>query len=144
VSFKLAPITVLLPPVEVIGERAVAAPSMVGATLLTRTQLPKNGSIIEALQGAVPGLQTHGRGEYARQSIRGSRSDVLYVINGAVITPPLTFYIDAADVDCVEVRRGYRAANEIRPSFVGETYSGVILIWTRGSLTPRPEGCPPS
>jgi hypothetical protein len=66
---------------------------------------------------------------------------VLYVVNGSVITPPLQFYIDAADVDCVEVRRGYRAAQEFRRDILGPIYSGVVLIWTRGSTEPKPAQC---
>ena len=58
-----------------------------------------------------------------------------------VVRPPLVFYIDVAEVECVEVRKGFMAAQEFNPSLATQTYSGVILIWTRGSLGNKPQGC---
>lgn len=140
VHFRLAPLSVALEPVEVTAERP-ETPHYLGATVVTRDQLPAQGDVLQALQGAVPGLRLTGRQDQTRTRIRHAMSDVLYVVNGTVITPPLTFYIDVSEVECVEVRRGFQAANEFRPSIVGEIYAGVILIWTRGALGARPAAC---
>jgi hypothetical protein len=140
VHFRLAPLSVALEPVEVTAER-LETPHHLGSTVITRDQLPARGDVLQALQGAVPGVRLTGRQDQTRTRIRHSMSDALYVINGTVVTPPLTFYIDVGDVECVEIRRGFQAASEFRPSINGETYSGVILIWTRGALGARPAAC---
>ena len=108
---------------------------------MTKEQLPANGNILYALQGTVAGIRTSGDHESIRVSIRGSRWDAIYVIDGVVVTPPITFHIDASEVECVEVRAGSHAALEFNPSIIGERYSGVILIWTRGSAARKPRGC---
>lgn len=141
VDFRLAPISVALDPVEVTGQRGQRSEVGIGAQVLTPEQLPKRGNILDALTGVVPGLSTTGRRDDTAVRARGSMRQVLYVVNGVVITPPLTFYIDASEVECVEVRRGYHAAAEFRHSLSGETYSGVILIWTTGSNAPKPGSC---
>ncbi len=140
VHFEMTPQPVGLESVEVRGE-APEPRAAIGARILRRADLPGRGNVVDALQGVVAGVQTYGRREDTRVSIRGSHADVLYVIDGTVVTPPLTFYIDAQDVECVEVRRGYRSAQEFRPSISGQLYSGVILIWTRGSLAQQPKEC---
>lgn len=140
VHFEMTPQPVNLEGVEVRGE-APEPRAAIGARILQRADLPGRGNVLDALQGVVPGVQAYGRRDDTRVSIRGSHADVLYVIDGTVVTPPLTFYIDTQDVQCVEVRRGYRSAQEFRPSISGQLYSGVILIWTRGSLAPRPKEC---
>ncbi len=140
VNFKLAPLTVQLDPVEVIGERPEEEFKF-GATVITSDRLPARGNVLTSLKGTVAGVDVTGRNEGTRVTIRGSHASALFVVDGVVITPPLTFYIDTRDVECVEVRRGYRAAQEFKPSIHGETYSGVILIWTKGSLGRKPPGC---
>jgi hypothetical protein len=139
VDFKLAPLAVDLEPVAVEAEpsRRRAA---IGSQVLRGEDLPR-GDILTALQGTVPSLRTSGRRDDTRVRIRQSSSEVLYVIDGTVITPPLMFSIDTREVECVEVRRGYRAAQEFRPSINSEAYSGVVLIWTRGSREPKPREC---
>jgi hypothetical protein len=141
VDFKLAPITVQLDPVEVTARRSPESESNLTTTLITRDQLPASGDILGALQGTVAGLRVSGEKEGRRTSIRMSHTDALYVINGTVVRPPLVFYIDVAEVECVEVRKGFMAAQEFNPSLATPTYSGVILIWTRGSLGNKPRGC---
>jgi hypothetical protein len=140
VHFEMTPHPVTLEGVEVRGE-APEPRAAIGAKVLRQADLPGRGSVLDALQGVVAGVQTSGRREDTRVTIRGSHADVLYVIDGTVVTPPLTFYIDTQDVECVEVRRGYRASQEFRPSISGQLYSGVILIWTRGSRAPQPKEC---
>lgn len=139
VDFKLAPLAVDLDPVEVEAEPSQRR-AAIGAQVLRGEDLPQ-GDILTALQATVPSLRTSGRRDDTRMRVRQSSSEVLYVIDGTVITPPLMFSIDSRDVECVEVRRGYRAAQEFRPSINSETYSGVVLIWTRGSRAPRPREC---
>lgn len=139
-DFRLAPLAVSLAPLDVRGERTEHR-AAIGAKVLTAKDLPSRGNILDALHGVLPGIQTSGSREGTRVSVRNSPYDVLYVIDGVVVTPPLTFYIDTRDVECVEVRRGYRASQEFRPSIDSEPYGGVILIWTRGSLAPRPREC---
>ncbi len=139
-ELMLDPVVVAIDPMEVIGE-GVRPSWDFGATVITRDKLPPAGDLLVALEGAVPGLQVMGRRDGTWVSIRGSRNDVLYVVDGIVITPPLTFYIDTAEVLCVEVRRGRRAAQEFRRSLNAEVYGGVILIWTRGTSSPLPETC---
>ncbi|MGH7530347.1 MAG: carboxypeptidase regulatory-like domain-containing protein [Gemmatimonadales bacterium] len=138
-DFALAPLAVDLAAVEVEAEpsRRRAA---IGAQVLKGEDLPR-GDILTALQSAVPSLRMSGRRDDMRMRMRQSSSEVLYVIDGTVITPPLTFLIDTRDVACVEVRPGYRAAQEFRPSINSEAYSGVVLIWTRASRAPRPREC---
>jgi hypothetical protein len=144
VDFMLAPMLYELERVEVTGQSPQRkwVPHQ-GAMVLTKEQLPQRGNILNALQGVVPGVRVTGRREDTRMIVRGSSNDVLYVIDGRVIRPPLTFYIDAANVECVEVRRGFSAVAEFKPSIVGANYAGVILIWTRGALGPRPRQCLP-
>lgn len=139
-DFKLAPLAVKLSPLDIRGDRPEHR-AAIGAKVLTTKDLPHRGNILTALQGTVAGLQTSGRRDDTRVRLRQSHAEVLYVIDGAVITPPLTFYIDTQDVQCVEIRRGYRAAQEFRMSINSEPYSGVILIWTRGSQAPMPREC---
>lgn len=140
VHFKLAPVLVELDPLEVRGEEP-AETWHFGGQVLTREQLPSQGNILDAVGSLVAGVRKSGRRDLTRLRVRGSQYEVLYVVNGSVITPPLQFYIDAADVDCVEVRRGFRAAQEFRRSITGPTYSGVVLIWTRGSTERKPAAC---
>lgn len=144
VSFKLAPLAYEVDGVEVTGlspEREWRREQ--SAHVLTKEDLPQQGNILNALQGVVPGVRVSGRHEDTRLSVRGAATDVLYVVDGQVLRPPLQFYIGASEVECVEVRRGYRAVMEYKPSIVGETYSGVVLIWTNGSLGPKPRECMP-
>ena len=144
VDFMLAPVLYELEQVEVTGQSPQRkwVPHQ-GAMVLTKEQIPQTGDILSALQGLVPGVRVSGRHEDTRLIVRNSRNDVLYVLDGRVIRPPLTFYVEAYLVECVEVRRGYRAVSEFKPSIVGETYSGVVLIWTQGALGPRPNECLP-
>jgi hypothetical protein len=142
VDFRLAPLAYELEGVEVTGR----SPERVwkrhqGAQVLTKQDLPQRGDILSALHGLVPGVRTRGRREDTRLVVRGAEADVLYVVDGNVMRPPLNFYISAAEVDCVEVRRGFRAVTEFKPSIVGETYAGVVLIWTRGAIGARPREC---
>lgn len=141
IDFKLAPLTVTLDPVEVEGERYSRAENHMGARVITKDQLPRRGSILDALSSIVAGIQTTGRNDGQRTRARGSEREMMFVIDGVAITPPLTFYVDVRDVECVEVRRGYHAAAEFRRNIVGEAYSGVILIWTRGTNQPMPPSC---
>ena len=141
VNFKLAPLRVQLAAVEILGDRPEERQWAFGSNILTREQLPNQGSVLDALQGTVAGLDTYGSKDDQGVAFRNSGRPVLYVIDGVTIRPPLTFYIDVNEVDCVEIRKGYRAAQEFRMSINGEMYSGVILIWTRGSLASRPREC---
>jgi hypothetical protein len=140
VHFEMTPQPVDLEGVEVRGNPPEHR-AAIGAKILRREDLPGRGNVLDALQGVVAGVQTTGRRDETRLRIRGSHAEALYVIDGTVVTPPLTFYVDSQDVQCVEVRRGYRAAQEFRPSITGQLYSGVILIWTRGSIAPQPKEC---
>lgn len=140
VHFKLAPLPIELEPVDVTG-RAPARPAAPGARVLTSRDLPQRGDILGVLGTVVPGVRTTGRRHDTRVMARGSMHQMLFVLDGAVITPPLTFYIDVQDVDCVEIRRGQAAATEFRPPGNEHLYSGVILIWTKGSLERRPSVC---
>ena len=140
IGMQLRPIVIELEPIEVFARRRRPS-SHHGSLILTKENLPPGGDILHALQGRVASVRISGRREDARLSVRGSRSDVLYVINGTVIRPPLTFFVNSAEVECVEILRGYRAANEYRPSLNGETYSGVVLIWTTGTVEPMPSEC---
>ncbi len=139
VDFRLAPVIFEVEGVEITADRPVR--EYQGATVLTSDELPPRGDILNALQGAVPGISVRGRRDNTRVRARGSLSEVLFVIDGVVTTPPLRFYIDAANVDCVEVRRGSLAAQEYRTSINSEIYSGVVLIWTKGAYGPRPQSC---
>ena len=141
VNFKLAPLQVTLTPVEIIGERPETRQWAFGSNILRREQLPNQGSILDALNGTVAGLTNYGTKDDQGVSLRNSGRPMLYVLDGVVITPPIQFYIDVNDVECVEVRKGYRAAQEYRPSINGPMYSGVLLIWTRGSIANRPREC---
>jgi len=144
VDFALAPLLYELEGVEVTGERPVGTwRAQQGAKVLTKEMIPKQGDILTAITGLVPGVRTTGRHEDTRMIVRNAAQHVLYVVDGQVIRPPLTFYIEAARVDCVEVRRGFSAVSEFKPSIVGETYAGVVLIWTEGAIGPRPKQCLP-
>ncbi len=141
VNFKLAPLRVQLAAVEILGDRPEERQWAFGSNILTSEQLPTQGSVLDALQGTVAGLDSYGDKDGQGVSFRNSGRPVLYVIDGVTVRPPLTFYIDVNEVECVEIRKGYRASQEFRMSINGPTYSGVILIWTRGSMAPRPREC---
>jgi hypothetical protein len=144
VDFALAPVIYELEGVEVTGERPVRTwRAQQGAKVLTKEMIPKHGDILTAITGLVPGVRTKGTHEDTRMIVRNAAQHVLYVVDGQVIRPPLTFYIEAARVECVEVRRGFTAVSEFKPSIVGETYAGVVLIWTEGAIGPRPKQCLP-
>ncbi len=142
VNFKLAPIAYELESVEVTAENPSRRwQHQQGAQLVTAEQLPKRGNILDALQGVVPGVRSQGRHEDTRLVIRGAQADVLYVLDGQALRPPLTFYVDAGDVDCVEVRKGFSAVMEFKPPGNNDTYAGVVLIFTKGYIGDRPRGC---
>lgn len=142
IDFKLAPLAYELEGVEVTGRSPEREWRRVqGAMVLTKEDLPQRGDILSAIHGLVPSVRVRGRRDDTRLVVRGAEADVLYVVDGHVIRPPLQFYISAAEVECVEIRRGYRAVTEYKPSIVGETYAGVVLIWTRGAIGPRPKEC---
>ncbi len=144
VDFRLAPVVYELEGVEVTGDRPTQKwRAHQGAQVLTKEMIPQRGDILTAINGLVPAVRTRGRRDDTRLVVRNAPADVLYVIDGQVIRPPLTFYIDAARVDCVEVRRGYSAVSEYKPSITGENYAGVVLIWTKGAIGPRPAQCLP-
>ena len=142
VDFKLAPIVYELDPVEVTArEPGRRWQRQQGAQLFTPEQLPERGNILDALQGVVPGVRVRGRREDTRLVVRGAQADVLYVLDGNVLRPPLTFYVDAQDVDCVEVRKGFSAVMEFKPPGTEAIYAGVVLIFTRDYIGSRPRGC---
>jgi hypothetical protein len=87
--------------------------------VLTKEQIPQRGDILNALHGLPPTVRVPGR-----------RDDTRIVVRNAA-------------VECVEVRRGFSAVADFKPSIVGEDYAGVVLIWTRGALGPRPRACMP-
>lgn len=140
IHFRLAPLLVELDTLEVTGE-SPAEPWHFGGRVLTKEQLPARGDLLTAISSIVAGMRTTGRRHEQQISARGSFRQMLFVVDGTVIEPPLQFYIDAADVQCVEVRRGYRAAMEFRRTILEEAYSGVILIWTKGSTGRKPPEC---
>ncbi len=144
VNFRLAPITVELDPVEVRGERETAD-WYFGASVLTADDLPARGDLVDALTGVIAGMRKtggrKGRQDLAGADIRQSGTGVLWVVNGTVVEPPLQFYIDAGDVECIEVRKGASAALEYRRSINSPTYGGVILVWTKGARGPKPSQC---
>jgi len=142
VDFKLAPVAYELDPVRVTGANPAREWHHVqGAQLLTKEQLPPQGDILNAIHGLIPGVRTRGRHEDTRLVVRGAEADVIYVVDGKVIRPPLTFRIDVADVACIEVRKGFRAVMEYKPSMIGPNYAGVVLIFTDGYIGARPSGC---
>jgi hypothetical protein len=142
VDFRLAPLMYELEGVEVTANSPSKGwTQRQGAQVLTKEQIPQRGDILSALGGLVPGVSVRGRRDNTRVVVRNAAADVLYVVDGQVIRPPLTFYIEAAAVDCVEVRKGYSAVAEYKPSVMGENYSGVVLIWTRGAIGARPAAC---
>jgi len=142
VDFKLAPLAYEMEGVEVTGRSPEREWRRVqGAMVLTKEDIPQRGDILTAIHGMVPSVRVRGRRDDTRLVVRGAAADVLYVVDGQVMRPPLQFYISAAEVECVEIRRGYRAVIEYKPSIVGETYAGVVLIWTRGAIGPRPKEC---
>ena len=142
VDFRLAPIAYEMESVEVTAENPDRRwQRQQGAQLLTSEQLPERGNILNALQGVIPGVRVTGRYEDTRLVVRGAQADVLYVLDGQALRPPLTFYIDAQDVDCVEVRKGFSAVMEFKPPGNNDTYAGVVLIFTEGYIGSRPPGC---
>ena len=144
VDFHLAPVLYELEGVEVTAQSPQRTwVQHQGSQVLTKEDIPQRGDILSALQGLVPSVRVRGRRDDTRLVVRNAAADVLYVVDGIVIRPPLTFYIDATQVDCVEVRRGFSAVAQFKPSIVGENYAGVVLIWTKGALGARPRSCVP-
>jgi hypothetical protein len=144
VDFKLAPVAYEMDAVEVTAENPVRRwRHEQSARLVTHEQLPRRGNVLDALQGVVSGVRVSGDHENTRLVVRGQTADVLYVLDGTALRPPLTFYIDAADVDCVEIRKGFSAVMEFKPPGNEDTHAGVVLIFTKGYLGNRPRGCTP-
>ena len=142
VNFKLAPVVYELDAVQVTGENPSREYQYVqGSQLLTKEHLPGQGDILTALQGLIAGVRTRGTREDTRLVVRGAEADVIYVVDGNVIRPPLTFNIDVSDVACVEIRKGFSAVMEFKPSAIGPTYAGVVLIFTDSYIGARPRAC---
>ncbi len=143
VDFSLAPLAFEVEGVEITGRTEKQLwHTGTNAQVLTSEDLPRRGNILNALGSLVPGVRTIGRRDDTRLVVRNGRNDVLYVIDGTVVRPPLQFYIDSSDVECVEVRRGMNAALQFKQSLNSEMYSGVVLIWTREvGGSPRPAEC---
>jgi|GEM_PF-3106397 len=142
VNFRLAPVAYELDAVEVTArEPGRTWRHVEGAQVLTSEELPSSGNVLDALQGVVPGVRVRGRREDTRLVVRGQQADVLYVLDGNALRPPLTFYIDSRDVDCVEIRKGFTAVMEFKPPGTEDIYAGVVLIFTKGYLGNRPRAC---
>ena len=151
-NFELEPTVTPIEGVNVLGNETVrSTPHTVD--VLTSDDLPARGEIIQALEGRVPGIRLVRRrgpdGIEIREDrglqTRGRGRGILFVVDGTVITPPLTFYIDASEVQCVEIRRGASSVLEFSRTMTedmrGTGYGGVILIWTWGSRAPLNEEC---
>ncbi|OHB22492.1 MAG: hypothetical protein A2939_02125 [Parcubacteria group bacterium RIFCSPLOWO2_01_FULL_48_18] len=142
IAILMEPLAYPLEALEVSGKRIPSATSTLNSTVLTKEELPAHGNILDALAGFVPGVRSVGQHGDKRLVIRGNNADAIYVLDGVIIKPPLFFYVDAADVECVEIRRGTQAAQEFRASITDPLYGGVVLIWTQGSYyPPRPKQC---
>ena len=141
IDLALEPAPVRLAELGVTADKADKRSVTAASTVLTAAELRGGGDVLTAIQGRVPGIRVSGAQDNVRVAVRGARAEPIFVINGTVARPPLRFYFQASDVACVEVRRGRHAALEYKPSGSDDTYSGVILIWTKDRDRRMTGGC---
>jgi len=97
--------------------------------ILIPDELPPatSGNILEILQGRVPGVWVSNWGWNYRVSIRGSRYQPLFVLDGMPVHPDIVTAINPFDVATVEVHRSAIAAGY----WGGRAAGGVIVINTK-------------
>ncbi|MEM9721202.1 MAG: TonB-dependent receptor plug domain-containing protein [Bacteroidota bacterium] len=89
-------------------------------------QLPPNLTVSQALQGRVPGVSVFQSGLGPRVSIRGSRRQPLFLLDGMPTDVSMIDAIPMMDVDQIDVLRGPNAA-----IFGGQGGGGVIAVYTK-------------
>ena len=138
--------TILLGGVTVTGAKAVASdprrlyPST-GATVLKVSDYPGSGSItvLQMLQGRVPGVTVTGTGENTNVLIRGitsfsGGSSPLYLLDGVPVDVSALAYFPASDAESIEVLKGGQAA-----IYGSRGSNGVIAVYSRrGSPAYKP------
>ena len=65
-------------------------------------------------------------------------ADTLYVVDGQVLKPPLTFSVDVPDMGWVEEKTGFGALQGLNPPDQGAVFADVAIIWTASSIGQRP------
>ena len=96
-----------------------------------------------AIQGRLPGFNLTFRQGQSRSGAQVGEATVtgalgraaLWGINGVVARGNMPVQLTSSEVQCMEVRRGTRAALEFR-RVTDQVYGAVILVWTYG-VSPR-------
>lgn len=80
-----------------------------------------------------------------RVDLQTATDEVLFVVDGAVVTPLSEGAYNASDLQCMEVRRGAAAAQSFSRSIRNDPrqqhYQRVVLVWTLRSRSPMPQAC---
>lgn len=83
-------------------------------------------TVLDVLQGRVAGLQVTGSGSNARVSIRGSRSEPTFLLDGLPVDKDMITSLSIYDLESVDVLKGASAA-----IYGGQGGSGVISVLTK-------------
>ena len=80
-----------------------------------------------------------------RVDLSPSDAEVLYVVDGTVVSTPSDGQYNTSDIQCMEIRRGPAAAQSfnrsIRTDPRRQSYRNVVLVWTLSSRSPMPQAC---
>lgn len=132
--------SVMLSNVQINARRAVPAdPRRIyppgGATVLRMDDYPSasnsSATVLQMLQGRVPGVSVSGNEPNIQVLIRGinslsGSSGPLYLLDGVPVTADALAFYPAADVETVEILKGAQAA-----IFGSRGSGGVIAVYTR-------------
>ena len=71
---------------------------------------------------------------------RGIRNP-LFVVDGHVVRGSVQLYVRQYNIECMELRPGRTATLEFQRGASDASKDGVLLIWTRNSVGPKPTNC---
>jgi hypothetical protein len=138
--------TILLGSVTVKGAKAVVNDprrlySPTGATVLKLSDYPISNSstVLQVLQGRVPGVSVTGTGENTNVLIRGitslsGSSPPLFLLDGVPVDVAALAYFPASDAESIEVLKGGQAA-----IYGSRGSGGVVAVYSRrGSPAYKP------
>lgn len=138
--------TILLGGITVKGARPVVNDprrlyAATSATVLKMSDYPVNGSttVLQMLQGRVPGVSVTGMGDNSDVLIRGvtsfaGSSSPLFLLDGVPVDVTALAYFPASDAESIEILKGGQAA-----IYGSRGSNGVVAVYSRrGSPTYKP------
>ncbi len=129
-----------LDPVEVTARDNVDGRATGSTTVIRGADIPPDADLLSVLQGRLPGYslsfpagQSRSVGRAGEGAVIGATGRrVLWIVDGIPARGTLDIGVNAADVACIEVRRGAQSTLEFT-RIVDEVYDAAILVWTKGS-----------